>query len=277
MASKISAVIVDTHENKLLPRCAIERTLQCHSIGKVYTFSDEPYFDGANFIKIPEIKNIKDYERWVLGDVLNFVNEDFLVIQWDGFVLNPGKWREEFRSFDFIGAPHTINSALQVGNGGFSFRSIRLMEAVTTLRNSIDQSTREFPEDVLITIKWREELERLGISFPPLELASQFAFQEGALHDRSNIFGFHSPWCFPLFFDEKGLLPFAGAIVERISNFAILTNYLFNCRENKLYELLIQSINEIERHPSIVQMIDTQLKDGNAEWTKRFIEVMGPL
>lgn len=277
MASKISVVIIDTHENKILPRCAIERTLQCTSIGQIYTFSDEPFFPGANFIKIPKIQHIQEYEKWMLGDILQHVNEDFLVIQWDGFVLNPQRWQEQFRDFDYIGAPHTINSVLQVGNGGFSFRSIKLMEAVATLRNSIDQSTREFPEDVLITIKWREELERLGISFPPLELASQFAFQEGTLHDRSNIFGFHSPWCFPLFFDEQGLLPFVGAIIERISNFAILTNYLFNCRANKLYDLLTLSVNEIERDLKLVELIDSHLQDANSSWAKRFVEVMRPL
>jgi hypothetical protein len=56
---KISAVIIDTYSDKTLPKLAIEKTLQCNAIDKVYTYSDTPYFDGAEFIQIPEIISIK--------------------------------------------------------------------------------------------------------------------------------------------------------------------------------------------------------------------------
>lgn len=274
MNRKISAVIIDTYSDKTLPKLAIEKTLQCHNIDKVYSYSDAPYFDGAEFIKIPEITSVKEYEKLVLFDLIKTINKDFLIIQWDGFVLNPSQWRQEFFRYDYIGAPHYIDSVLQVGNGGFSYRSLKLMEKLASL---IDQElwlSESWPEDLLLSHRYRRELEDAGIKFAPLEIARQFAFQEGQCDDMNSIFGFHSPWCFPLFFSESGLLMIVEKIIDRISNFMILTIYLENCRDRKFIQLLVQSINLIERHPALVGIIDSNLQDGESVWSKRFTSVM---
>jgi hypothetical protein len=271
---RISAVIIDTYSDKTLPKLAIEKTLECHAIDKVYTFSDVPYFDGAEFVKIPPITSVKDYEELVLFDLIKIINKDFLIIQWDGFVLNPAQWQQEFLDYDYIGAPHFVDSILQVGNGGFSYRSIRLMEALEGLLDRKVWLSESWPEDLLICCKYRDHLERKGVKFAPLEIARRFAFQEGQYSDMRSIFGFHSPWCLPLFFSENGLLLIADKIIERISNFKILTTYLENCRERKFRQLLIQSVDVIEARPALVEMIDKNLMDGESPWCKRFQSVM---
>jgi hypothetical protein len=206
--------------------------------------------------------------------LIKTINKDFLIIQWDGFVLNPTQWQQEFFHFDYIGAPHYIDSVLQVGNGGFSYRSQRLMEKLTSL---IDQElwlSEPWPEDLLLSHRYRRQLEDAGIKFAPLEIARQFAYQEGRCDDMNSLFGFHSPWCFPLFFSESGLLVIVEKIIDRISNFIILTIYLENCRDRKFKQLLIQSINAIERRPALVATIDAHLQDCESVWSKRFASVM---
>ena len=274
MNRKISAVIIDTYRDKTLPKLAIEQTLECHAIDRVYTLSDVPYFAGAEFVKIPEITSLKDYEKLVLFELMNVINKDFLIIQWDGFVLNPSQWQKEFFEYDYIGAPHYVDSVLQVGNGGFSYRSLRLMEKLAGLLDQELWPNEPGPEDLLLSNKYRRQLEDAGVKFAPLEIARQFAFQEGKYDSMHSIFGFHSPWCFPLFFGEEGLLLIADKIIDRISNFLVLTIYLENCRNSKFKKLWAQSIDAIERHPSLVDKIDSHLMDSENLWSKRFINVM---
>jgi hypothetical protein len=47
--SKLAAVI-DAYQNKNLAAIAIHMALQLPNIEEIYTFSNEPFFDGANFI-----------------------------------------------------------------------------------------------------------------------------------------------------------------------------------------------------------------------------------
>jgi len=60
-----------------------------------------------------------------------------LLVQPDGFVINPDKWDNQFFEYDYIGAPweQVPHSYLdpwgkphRVGNGGFSFRSKKLLD-----------------------------------------------------------------------------------------------------------------------------------------------------
>src|SRR5512143_2546534 len=54
-----------------------------------------------------------------------------LVVQWDGYVVNPDAWTDEFLAHDYIGAPwYWAAEGSRVGNGGFSLRSRRLLDAL---------------------------------------------------------------------------------------------------------------------------------------------------
>ena len=84
-----------------------------------------------------------------------FIDSDFvLVVQWDGYVLNASRWRDEFLLFDYVGArwPHH-DDAYIVGNGGFSLRSRELLKALQ------DPEIRPFdPEDGAICRTYRPML-----------------------------------------------------------------------------------------------------------------------
>ncbi len=57
-----------------------------------------------------------------------------LCIQWDGYVLRGQAWDPAFLTYDYIGAPWPhFSDGHNVGNGGFSLRSRRLLEACRQL------------------------------------------------------------------------------------------------------------------------------------------------
>jgi tetratricopeptide (TPR) repeat protein len=109
-----------------------------------------------------------------------------LVIQWDGYVVNPAAWTDAFLQYDYIGAPWGFhNDAHRVGNGGFSLRSSRLLRAL-----SDPDISETDPEDEMICRRYRPLLEeRYGIRFAPEALAARFSFETTYFEDQP--FGFH--------------------------------------------------------------------------------------
>lgn len=108
-----------------------------------------------------------------------------LCVQWDGFVLDGGAWDPEFLDHDYIGAPWPhFGDGHNVGNGGFSLRSRRLLEACHDLPFDGMRA-----EDVMICRRWRPELERRGHRFAPELVARRFSFERTP--PEGNEFGFH--------------------------------------------------------------------------------------
>jgi len=108
-----------------------------------------------------------------------------LCVQWDGFVLDGGDWDPAFLDYDYIGAPWPhFDDAHNVGNGGFSLRSRRLLEASRDLPFDGKQA-----EDVVISRIARPQLEAQGIRFAPASVAARFAYERTQPTGRE--FGFH--------------------------------------------------------------------------------------
>lgn len=112
----------------------------------------------------------------------------FLTVQWDGWVLDAQAWDPAFLDYDYIGAPwHWHPPGSQVGNGGFSLRSRRLMEFLAERRKRFRYS---YPEDDVICRRYRPALEAEGFRFAPVELAFRFSFEHGRPSDFPT-FGYH--------------------------------------------------------------------------------------
>jgi hypothetical protein len=149
-----------------------------------------------------------------------------LVWQWDGFVLDPSAWTGDFMEWDYVGAPvwstHWLMSAAKmnvmvpkwenpladcelpyVGNGGFSLRSRRFVEACSRLGDPVEP-TMAMVEDMYLCIEKRRELEGQGLRFAPAELAGKFArLDEWDERGLDGCFGFHGV---KLLGDVKALL-----------------------------------------------------------------------
>ncbi len=166
--------------------------------------------------RIAPLRDIRDYNRFLTQDLVSHVTTPFvLIFQWDGFVIDPGLWRDEFLDYDYIGAPwgeSAVPPGQRVGNGGFSIRSRRLLEALQDPSLDYDPSKAE---DQLICHRLRPALEaRHGIRFAPLELAERFSFEREP--PPGPTLGFHGHFNLPQAMPEEDLYWALDHIPERL-------------------------------------------------------------
>lgn len=193
----ISLVIVDT-DAYALARRALDLTVARFPVDEVLIFSDdESKWEGYGIRRINKISSYAEYNCFMLADLANHLRTDFaLVIQYDGFVINPACFSDFFLKFDYIGAPWPAglikDQGPMVGNGGFSLRSARLVEATANkYRRFVDFLQ---PEDVTICRFLRPMLEEVeGISFAPVEVARYFSIELESNKNSLRVasFGFH--------------------------------------------------------------------------------------
>lgn len=187
----VTLVCVDTRT----PRQALEAMHRCLAqvdFARAVFFGDQNAawdaedLGGIDLVKIPALRNIGAYSRFVLHSLLPHIHTSHcLIVQWDGFVVDAALWRDEFLTVDYVGPPwYRKGLPIGVGNGGFSLRSRRLLEALSQLPCDGDE-----PEDDVICKRHRSELiSRFGIQFAPSEMAARFGIEQGPLRQ---TFGFH--------------------------------------------------------------------------------------
>ena len=143
-------------------------------------------------VPISPIRSAESYSRFMLSELVDHISTDHaLIVQWDGHVIDPAHWQEQFVDFDYIGASWPqFDDGHDVGNGGFSLRSRRLMEAC---RHAEFKS--HHPEDLAIGRTNRALLEELGLRFAPKELADQFSAERNG--DPAMTFGYHGVFLMP--------------------------------------------------------------------------------
>ncbi|OHC90663.1 MAG: hypothetical protein A2095_11665 [Sphingomonadales bacterium GWF1_63_6] len=143
-------------------------------------------------IPIAPLTSAAAYSDFLLSQIVNYVETSHcLVAQWDGHVLNAAQWRDEFLDHDYIGASWPqFTDGHDVGNGGFSLRSRRLMEACRE-----PEFAAVHPEDIAIGRVGRARLEGRGMRFAPRALADMFATERAG--DLASSFGYHGVWHMP--------------------------------------------------------------------------------
>ena len=140
---------------------------------------------GVEYVQAPLIKTTKDYSDLLLTGLRQYVaGTHVLIIQWDSFILHPLLWTNDFLQYDYIGAVWPHHPDTPVGNGGFSLRSVKLLEALESPR-----ITKRHPEDFCICDDNKATLEnQFGIRFAPAQVAEQFAVERTSWRP---AFGFH--------------------------------------------------------------------------------------
>lgn len=147
---------------------------------------------GIEVVPIPRIDSARAYSHFLLSGLVDHVDTSHcLVVQWDGHVLDAARWQPRFLDYDYIGASWPqFGDGHDVGNGGFSLRSRRLMEACRA-----PGFRPGHPEDVAIGRTNRAWLEAMGMRFAPRELADAFAAERAG--DPGQSFGFHGVFNMP--------------------------------------------------------------------------------
>jgi hypothetical protein len=183
---------------------------------------------GIDYIQAPPIKTTKDYSNLLLTGLRQYVaGTHVLIIQWDSFILHPELWTHDFLQYDYIGAVWPHHPDTPVGNGGFSLRSVKLLEALES-----PTITKRHPEDFCICDDNKTTLEnQFGIRFAPTGVAEQFAVERTSWHP---AFGFHGFFNF-----GRALSP------EELSAFLDLlpVSYLGGFDTYDLIDYLIESKN----------------------------------
>lgn len=163
--------------------------------------------DSHNIYKINPINSTEEYSSFVINELYKYVDTTHvLIVQYDGFILNPAAWTDEFLNYDYIGAPWLVANwsvdkydfpvellgKYVVGNGGFSLRSKKLLSLTAKLSKQ-GKLNKYHPEDVAICVYYREFMEKQGIKFAPINLAKQFSFEGESLDNYAwnTQFGFH--------------------------------------------------------------------------------------
>lgn len=146
----------------------------------------------------------KDYSKFMLQELVKYVNSDYcLTIQYDSCIIDGAMWRDYFLDYDYIGAawPNQFNN--RVGNGGFSIRSLKFLEATAKLDYFGNSRIKEEnAEDYFACVTNYNVLRSSGITFARVDDAREFSVEHPIYecpHDYDDLstyksFGFHSEW-----------------------------------------------------------------------------------
>jgi Protein of unknown function (DUF5672) len=189
---QVTLVCVDTRTPEL-GLSAVQSCMAQADFGAALLFTTAEHLrvlrsaSSALHLVAVDVPDVAAYSHFMLRDLLAYVQTSHaLVVQWDGYILDTAVWTPEFLDYDYVGAPWPdAEPGFEVGNGGFSLRSRRLLEALQ------DESlSPRHPEDVCIGIDHRKALiAEHGIRFAPPELASRFAYERSP--KAGSTFGFH--------------------------------------------------------------------------------------
>lgn len=183
----ISIVCIDTLNHQQAAESVIT-TWKCLKqisldIDKIYWISDLPFPSHihvqCSHHVIAPIKHFPlDYNIHALHLLPEIMKEDYcLIVQHDGMAINSDAWTNDFYNYDFIGAQSWkfLNPPV-VGNGGFSMRSRKLMQALKQM--SIPPDHNNDGEDAQICRYYRDDLQQnYGIKFAPAHVADRFSIE----------------------------------------------------------------------------------------------------
>lgn len=199
---------------------------------------------GIEVVKIPRLSSAAAYSNFVLNNLVDQIDTSYcLIAQWDGHVVDASKWQPNFLNFDYIGARWPqFSDGHDVGNGGFSLRSRRLMEACKS-----PEFQSSHPEDVAVARINRDWLEARGMRFANGATADIFsAERKGSLR---SSFGFHGVWHMPRVIGIDGFWDVYSGLDDR----STIRHDLF-----KLAAMITQSPRGLRR---AVSLIADQVRD----------------
>lgn len=185
----VTLVVLDSVETKLSMQAIKDSQAQCEFAAGVYYFG--------------EMKSLTDVARklwyWIPYQVKT---SHFLLIQYDGWVLDGSLWDNQWLKYDYIGAPWGWHLRNQVGNGGFSLRSTKLARFLADNKKQYPY-VDSHPEDDLLCRVYGPHLAAMhGFKFAPLSVADQFSFERSQPH---KTFGFHGLFNWPHVLPPEGL------------------------------------------------------------------------
>ena len=176
----VTLLIVDCVEAKRAER-AIEVSKYYADFGAI-KFLTNLETKSIHKVNIEKIKNITEYSNFCIKKMNDYVDTDYvLIVQHDGFILNPASFDKEFFSYDYIGG------WWQGGymNGGFCLRSKKLLQCLQNNEITLHNES----EDYTICVRHRDLLsKKYGIKYANKMIIDKFSIDGGKW---TNEFGYH--------------------------------------------------------------------------------------
>lgn len=148
--------------------------------------------------------NYEQYNHFIVYRLHEYIDTDFaLIVQNDGYVVNPDQWDEEFLEYDYIGALWPMpqddfsfrdpqGNIQRVGNGGFTLRSKKLLSLAKELNLKWKSYYGFYHEDGFFCCHNRNIYEQHGCKFATIDVASRFSHETMVEENYGKIpFGFH--------------------------------------------------------------------------------------
>jgi len=195
-------LLVADNVNPGLMRLALDDALAQCEFGAVLLFAHEDLLAasplGHRWVPWTDATKVSPEELlWRVAPIY-IETSHALVLHWDAGVLNPRCWTDDYLAYDYIGAPWWYADGRNVGNGGFSLRSARLMKHLWEKRLPVIS-----PEDDTLCRGYRRALEARGFKWAPDPLAARFAYE--CVPVAHSTFGFHAMRNWPRAYQGKAL------------------------------------------------------------------------
>ncbi len=279
--SQITLCAADCTTPHLAAR-ALELSMKQCCFGDALLFTDATISGSFKTISIKRLRSKNDYSQFIIKSLAQYIKTPFvLVVQWDGYVVDPSAWNPTFLDYDYCGAvwPHHTDGK-NVGNGGFSLRSTKLLRAT----HSADfKFIENFPEDDLICRVNHERLvQNYGIRFAPESLAQQFSYEWGA--PAGPTFGFHSLSNFWRHVDDTemiGLADHLDSATIRSTTYMFLMLTYFAQKKFTLWRALYGKLRNLAASDEITQIMARviqrpELAPTNVQtWEKTWADLAG--
>lgn len=186
----VTLVAIDGSSNPVPTERSLLRSGSRVAFGRVLCLSTTPCATPeltalpCEWVEIPPL-TLTGYNRFCLADLHRYITTPHcLTIQSDSWVETPEAWDPAWLQYDYIGAPWPVGHTgtdYRVGNSGFCLRSTRLLAATSSLPTDsyVWRGRRKdgCRDDVITCVMYREQLEREGLRFAPVEVAARFAFE----------------------------------------------------------------------------------------------------
>lgn len=173
---------------------ALTYSMQGIEFGEVVLITHrKPLFlpKGITYRYTDKLTDIDCFNYKIAYELGDYIHTDYvLLVHYDGFVVHPEKWKDEFLAYDYIGSPwpipesgkkhcyHDIYGSLcRVGNS-VSLRSKRFLD-FPRQANLVWEKDEDgfYNEDVFLCCMNKHRFEEAGMRFAPVELAVQFGHE----------------------------------------------------------------------------------------------------
>lgn len=254
---RTTLLCLDTLNHELAARAMVRSLADCRFDRAILLTDRAMDIPGVEVVQVPTISGRNDYSERILRGLLPYVDTDYvLLIQWDGYVLHTLSWTDRFLDFDYIGARWWHADGYNVGNGGFSLRSRRLLEALVAIDARLGPNDNE---DDAICRRFRPVLEREhGIVFASEEMADRFAIERVGVNPQP--FGFHGLFNMASLVDADEMDWFCERVPtsawksrEFFEFFVHVVEYGLEAEAERILRLLLSRLGEPETHRAVAE------------------------